>query len=196
MRNGLRQSATVLRSEARRLDIHCDHLVRTGDLELVLDETIREAKRVEFVVIDTEENDEKIRHITVPIVSVFSASNNEGGSTMSVQSGSSKAKVIGRTAGYGLLSAAMYAAVFTHSDTIMQFFTKGGVYAALPIATVLAFSFAHGAFAHNLWSALGIEAYKKESVRATERKVVEKRKKLHKRPRLHAYVNPFHRIDM
>jgi hypothetical protein len=169
--------------------------VRTGDLGLVLDDMIREAKRVEFVVIDTEENDPKIRHITVPIVSVFPGSNNKGGSAMSSESGSSKTKVIGRAAGYGLLSAAMYTAVFMHSDTMMQYFTRGGMYAAFPIVTVLAFSFVHGAFAHNLWSALGIEAYKKDHVRATERKVLQKRKQLRKSPRLYAYVNPFHRID-
>jgi hypothetical protein len=35
------------------------------------------------------------------------------------------------------------------------------VYAVLPIGTVFVFSFAHGAFAHNLWSVLGIEAIQK-----------------------------------
>ena len=70
-------------------------------------------------------------------------------------------KLIGRTIGLGLGSVALYAAVFTNSDTVMKYFTKGGIFAALPIVTVFAFSFVHGAFASNLWSLLGIEATKK-----------------------------------
>jgi hypothetical protein len=42
---------------------------------------------------------------------------------------------------------------------------------------------------------LGIEAMRKDRVRESERKVIEKRKTLRKRPRMYAYVNPFHRID-
>ena len=102
---------------------------------------------------------------------------------------------LARTAGYGLLTAGLYAAVFTNSDTVMRYFTGGGWYAALPIATVFLFSFTHGFFAHHLWSLLGIEAITKDRVRQTERKVIEKRKTARKRPRMYAYVNPFHRID-
>ncbi len=69
-----------------------------------------------------------------------------------------KKKPVGKTVILGALTAALYAAVFWHSDAVLQLFTKGGVYAALPIATVFVFSFAHGAFASNLWSLLGIEA--------------------------------------
>jgi len=69
-----------------------------------------------------------------------------------------KGKPVGKTICYGILSAALYAAVFSYSDVVLQLFTKGGVYAALPIATVFVFSFAYGAFASNLWSVLGIEA--------------------------------------
>lgn len=112
------------------------------------------------------------------------------------ESSNSKAKVIGKTAGFGLLSAACYAAVFTNSAAVMQTFTKGGWYAALPIATVVAISLVHGAFAHNLWSLLGIEALKRDQVRKTEHKVIQKRKTQRKRPRAYAYVNPFHRVDL
>ena len=115
---------------------------------------------------------------------------------MSARSESSKARAIGKTVGYGVASAACYAAVFTNSDTVMQVFSRGGWYAALPIATVLAISFVHGAFAHNLWSLLGIEAFKRDQVRETEHKVIQKRKQQRKRPRAYAYVNPFHRIDL
>jgi hypothetical protein len=69
------------------------------------------------------------------------------------------------------------------------------MYAALPVATVFFFSFAHGAFASNLWSLLGIEAMKKNALHQVKREVIQKRKQVQKKPRTYAYVNPFHRID-
>jgi hypothetical protein len=57
-------------------------------------------------------------------------------------------------------------------------FHKGGIYAALPIVTVFAVSFVHGAFASNLWSLLGVEATKK-----TQPRVAPKRPAPRKRPR-------------
>jgi hypothetical protein len=77
---------------------------------------------------------------------------------MTERSPEKRKKLIGKTLLYGAISAALYAAVFSQAGTIVEFFARGGVYAALPIATVFVFSFAHGAFASNLWSALGVEA--------------------------------------
>ena len=82
---------------------------------------------------------------------------------MSATTETKKKKAVLRTVMYGAVSAAMLAAVFSHSDAITSLFSLGGIYAALPIATVFAFSFAHGAFASNLWSALGIEATTKKT---------------------------------
>jgi hypothetical protein len=75
-------------------------------------------------------------------------------------------------------SAALYAAVFLNSDTVMQYFTKGGLYSALPIATVFVFSFMHGSFASSFWSMLGIEATKKAQPRVAAKRPVQR-----KRPR-------------
>ena len=76
--------------------------------------------------------------------------------------GSTKKKPVAKTIIFGAISAALYAAVFTHSDAVLHFFTRGGIYAAFPIGAVFVFSFAHGAFASNLWSVLGIEAITKQ----------------------------------
>jgi len=191
------ESANALIAEAFRNGIHCEHMVRTGDMMSVVEDVIHELKRIELVVVDSRENEEKIRDLSVPVASVhLNANNQKGDVTMPTATEILKPRHLGKVVGYGLVSAVFYAAVFMNADTVMQYFTKGGWYAALPIATVMVFSFAHGAFAHNLWSLLGIEAYKKDRVRSTERKAVEKRKQLRKRPRLYAYVNPFHRIDM
>ena len=187
-------SARKLFDMAGRYGIHCSQIVRSGDIEFAVEETIHEIKRVEIVVVESETNSESIRNISVPIVSVLSDTNRKGDTSM-IAGKSSKAVVIGKTAGYGVLSAAFCAAAFTHSDTIAQVCSRGGWYAALPIATVLVFSFVHGSFAHNLWSALGIEAFKRDQVRQTEHKVIEKRKQQRRRPRAYAYVNPFHKID-
>jgi len=83
---------------------------------------------------------------------------------------------------YGALTAALYAAVFTHADTVLAYCSRGAWFAALPIATVFVFSFVHGAFANYLWAALGIEATKKAvQPRVAERPAPRKRP----RPRLH-----------
>ncbi len=76
-----------------------------------------------------------------------------------------KKKILMRTLMYGAITTALYAAVFSYSSPITELFARGGFYAALPIATVFVFSFAHGAFSSSLWSALGIEAITKQAAK-------------------------------
>ena len=80
---------------------------------------------------------------------------------MAARSDGKQKKLVLKSLLYGTITAILYAAVFSHADTIAPYFAQGGYYAALPIATVFVFSFAHGTFAHNLWSTLGIEAVTK-----------------------------------
>jgi hypothetical protein len=82
---------------------------------------------------------------------------------MATNSQNKKKKAVLKTVMYGALSAAMLAGVFSHASAITELFSLGGIYAALPIGAVFAFSFAHGAFASNLWTALGIEAMTKQT---------------------------------
>ena len=191
------KTADVLEKRAAASGIRCEHVMKCGDLGAAVEELNHEVKRIEFVVTDSEVNREEVaREVTVPMFSVVSNSlSDEGGKIMADEHSVQKGKPVVQTIGYGILTAALYAAVFLNSDTVMQYFTKGGLYAAFPIATVFIFSFAHGAFASNLWSLLGIEALKKDALRQTEQKVVQKKKQAQKRPRAYAYVNPFHRID-
>ncbi len=109
-----------------------------------------------------------------------------------------KKKPIGKLLGYGAISAALYVAVFTNADTVTNYFTRGGWYAALPILTVFVFSFAHGAFASNLWSFMGINAVQKDvkvvTIEKSAQDDVRTQKVARKRPRARAYINPFHRI--
>lgn len=96
-----------------------------------------------------------------------------------------KSRARNRAMLFGIVSIALYAAVFTNASTIMTYFTKGHFFALLPVATVFVFSYVHGSFASNLWTALGIEASKK----ATSRKEVAEEKRPQKQPRPRAYAN-------
>ncbi len=71
-------------------------------------------------------------------------------------------KPLAKTIIYGAITAILYAAVFSNADAVLHLFARGGLYAALPIGAVFVFSFAHGAFAGNLWSVLGVEAITKQ----------------------------------
>ena len=193
------RAANNFKREAMQRGIHCDHAVKYGELSSAVVELNHEVKRIEFVVIDLGVNREEVaREVTVPMFSVISGSLDlkEGGKTMASEQSITKKKPVARTIGLGALSAALYAAVFWNADAVMSYFTKGGLYAALPIATVFLVSFVHGAFTSNIWVVLGIEAAKKDTLRQTEKKVAQKRRQQQqKKPRAYAYVNPFHRID-
>ena len=69
-----------------------------------------------------------------------------------------KKKPIGKLIAYGLASCALYAMVFAYEKSLTEYFTKGGVYTVLPIATVFLFSWIHGTFAGTMWTVLGIDA--------------------------------------
>jgi len=91
-------------------------------------------------------------------------------------------KALKATVIFGLFTAALYAAVFLNSGLVMKYFTKGGMYALLPVGTAFLFSFVHGAFTGNFWSALGIEASKKTT--RVELPATQPAKRVRPRPRL------------
>ena len=62
----------------------------------------------------------------------------------------------------GLLSVALYVFLLMNQATVNKYFSIGGIYAFLPIATAFIFSFVHGSFTGNFWTVLGIEASKKK----------------------------------
>ena len=190
-------SCTVFRAKAASGKINCDCIVRAGVPGETAEKIIHEIKRIEFVITGSDETKEMIAEkVTIPVFSVLSNNNIKGEKVMGEEI--SKKKPIGKTIGYGAATAALYAVVFMNADTVTSYFTRGSWYAALPIATVFIFSFAHGAFASNLWSLLGIEAARKDVKVVTAEKTVHEdvraKKSARKRPRARAYINPFHRI--
>jgi len=190
-------SGRIFKNKAASNGIGFDYLIRFGGSGKAVEKLIHEIKRIEFVITGSDEIKEKIAaEVTIPVFSVLSNNNMRGEKTMGEEI--RKKRPVGKTLGYGAVTVALYAAVFTNADTITNYFSKGSWYAALPIATVLIFSFAHGAFASNLWSLLGIEAVRKDVKVVTAEKTVHDdiraKKSARKRPRARAYINPFHRI--
>lgn len=58
----------------------------------------------------------------------------------------------------GIMAVSLYTVFFMNAELVMTWFTKGGIYAALPILTAFLFSFVHGAFTGNIWELLGVNA--------------------------------------
>lgn len=75
---------------------------------------------------------------------------------------SSKKKPVGKMLATGLVSMALYWLLFSNQDLVSNTFTRGGLYAFLPIGTALIFSFVHGAFTGHFWTVVGVEASKKK----------------------------------
>ena len=154
--------------------ISCEHVVKFEDVAQAVKALNHEVKRIDFVITDAGISDEEITgEIPLP---VFSITGYQGDQVMAKEPEAGRKKLMGKTVALGLGAAALYAAVFLNTDLVMKYFTKGGLYAALPVATVFLVSFVHGAFASNLWSVLGIEATKKVQPRvSTSRPTPRKR---------------------
>jgi hypothetical protein len=93
-----------------------------------------------------------------------------------------RAKAVKSAVVFGILTAAFYAAVFLNEGTVMKYFTRGGMYALLPVSAAFLVSFIHGSFTGNFWTALGIEASKK--VTRVELPATQPAKRVRPRPRL------------
>lgn len=173
----------MVASELARQGINAEHVVKFEALAAAIKDLNHAIKRIDFVITDAGIKDEEIMgEIPLP---VFSISGYQGEQVMAQElETKGRSKLLGKTVGLGLATAALYAAVFTNTGTVMKYFTKGGIFAALPIATVFVFSFVHGAFSSSLWSLLGIEATKKVQPR-----VAPKRPAQRKRPRPQLNLN-------
>jgi len=178
-----RQARAAWASLAEDLEasgIQGQQVVKFGEVAKAVEDLSAEIKRIDFVITDVGIKDEEITgEIPLP---VFSITGYQGEKLMAPEPVSRRPW--GKTIAFGGMAAALYAAVFLNGSTVMKFFTRGGWYAALPIATVFVVSFVHGAFAHHLWSALGIEAVKRVQPRTEAKRPVQR-----KRPRPELRLN-------
>jgi hypothetical protein len=79
--------------------------------------------------------------------------------------GKPKKKPVWKMVFFGICSAIMFGAVLAQQGLITAYFTRGALYAALPIAGAFAISYIHGHFTGYFWTVLGIEARKSAVVR-------------------------------
>lgn len=63
----------------------------------------------------------------------------------------------------GLISLVIYVLLFQKQELVNTYFTRGGVFAFLPIAAAFLFSYIHGSFTGHFWTVMGIEAKKKKA---------------------------------
>ncbi len=151
-------AARLIEPKVREKGLAFEHLVRFGDLSRAVETLNHEKRRIEFVINASEMSEaEMAGGVTLP---VFTIKGDQGERIMALEP-KRNFNLFAKTAGLGIATAALYAAVFLNSGTVMKYFTRGGWYAALPIATVFVFSFVHGAFAHHVWEVLGIRAPQK-----------------------------------
>jgi hypothetical protein len=161
-----------------------EHLVRFGELGAAVEALNNEKRRIEFVLNASELSEaEMMGGVTLP---VFTIKGNQGDRIMA-QETTRGGKLIGKTIAWGLGTVALYAAVFLNGNTVMDYFTRGGWYAALPVGSVFLFSYVHGSFSHNVWEVLGIRAPQKTVQPQPTQKVTD-RPVRRQRPRLRLNV--------
>jgi hypothetical protein len=168
----MQESSLLFRQKAGARAVHVEHLGETGKIGKVVKRLCHTNKRIEFVIIDQGIRMEEVRsQAPVPVFSVIYTRSkrgelakkthnnpmNTGETSMSTTSRKRHAK---NCFVFGGLTAVMYAAVFTNPEIFMTYLTKGGFYALLPVAVVLAVSYAHGNFTNSFWAAMGIEGSK------------------------------------
>ena len=176
-------AARLIESRVREKGLAFEHLVQFGDLSRAVETLNHEKRRIEFVINASEMSEEEMAGgVTLP---VFTIKGDQGERIMARKTQGRSFNLAAKTAGLGIATAALYAAVFLNSGTVMKYFTRGGWYAALPIATVFVFSFVHGAFTHNVWEVLGIRASQKT---VQTRPTAAKRPVRRQRPRLRLNV--------
>jgi hypothetical protein len=61
---------------------------------------------------------------------------------------------------FGIISVLSYVFLFSRQELVTDYYSRGGAYTVLPVATALYFSFIHGAFASSVLAVLGLEAKK------------------------------------
>ncbi len=99
------------------------------------------------------------------------------------QSPTSKNKKIAKTVLMAAASIGLYALLFANEATVTEYYTKGNVYAALPIGTAFLFSFVHGGFASQLLETLGLTARKTQTIEISVQEQKQKQASIQLSPR-------------
>ena len=171
------ESVALLREHADRLGLAVEHLQTAGRIGDLVARLCRARKRIDFVIIDKGIRLEEVtRQSPVPVFPVVNRQqslfvrsfiNKHTHKGVSAMATITSKRHVKHCLLFGSLTAGLYASVFAYQDLVMTWFSKGGVYALLPVATVFAVSYFHGNFTSAFWSALGIEASRAGAGRQT-----------------------------
>ena len=169
--SSMQESSILFTKKGAERSIQVEHISESGKIGRAVSRLCRSERHIEFVVIDQGISMKEVASQSpVPVFSVIypqakagrktthNRNFNEGVFRMSATT--SIKRHVKNCFVFGALTAGLYAAVFTHQELVMKYFTKGGVYALLPVAVVFAVSYFHGNFTSSFWSALGIEGSK------------------------------------
>ena len=89
-------------------------------------------------------------------------------------SGKAQSPALRQTLQYGAGSIIIYVLAFSNTDAFAALCAKGGLWTALPIASVLLLSYVHGHFAGALWELCGITGMQKQAAKAVQKPAVRK----------------------
>ena len=81
---------------------------------------------------------------------------------MAISHVSTRKKPIGKMLVMGIISVMLYVVLLSKQSIINDYFSRGSLFAFLPIAVAFIFSIVHGSFTANFWTVLGIEASKRK----------------------------------
>jgi hypothetical protein len=199
----MQESAQAFREKAEARGVLVKHLGDAGKIGNVVKRLCYSQKHIEFVVIDQGiRKEEVISQSPVPVFNVIYTEKKAGLQNkpiyhtparkgVSPMSTTSRKRHVKNCFTFGALTAGVYAAIFTNQELVMTYFTKGGIYALLPVAVVFAVSYAHGNFTSSFWSALGIEGSK-----STSTKPVDSRKDATRMPEVQKDLRPRAQVNV
>jgi hypothetical protein len=171
--SSMEESSIAFKEKGKARSIQVEHIGASGKIGKVVHKVCRSEKHIQFVIIDQGISMKEVTSQSpVPVFSViythakaghnYRTTNNRNFNkgVFRMSSTTSIKRHVKNCFVFGALTAGLYAAVFTNQEFVMKYFTKGGVYALLPVAVVFAVSYFHGNFTSSFWSALGIEGSK------------------------------------
>lgn len=183
---GVAGDAASFGEQALAREIGFEHVTVSGKASEAVVALCHGGRRIDFVVLDPGIRLEEVaRRSPVPVfgLDVADEAGHRGRRAMQHRtpgrlsmSEKTRKRNVGKTLIFGVAAVALYAAVFTHADFITNLSAKGGFYAVVPVITVFLFSYVHGSFTGAFWSALGIEASKNSTAKATKTAEATKRK--------------------
>lgn len=129
-RRQAKAAVSPIEAAARRMGRGFEHLVRFGHLSDAVEALNQEKRRIEFVLNASETSEAEMAvGVTLP---VFTIKGDQGGRIMGSGLNRGGWHLSVKTLGWGVATAALYAAVFSNTSSIMGYFTGGVVCGIAP----------------------------------------------------------------